>query len=160
MQSFPSSDLCDKRLHDMRGITGRQFFLRAFRCFPDSLHGGKIFRQINPCLLFKFPHNSLYKPLIKVIAAQMVVARSSQHFYDSFADLDNGHVKGTSAQVIDHDLLWLAVVQAIGKRSTRRLVNNTLNIKSCNSACVFCRLSLDIIKICRHCNDRFRHFFS
>ena len=120
----------------------------------------KSFRQIDPCLLLELPHDPLYKPLIKVIAAQMVVAGRGQHLYDALADLDNGHVEGTSAQVIDHDLLWLAVVQAIGKRGARRLVDDTLHIQPRDPACVFCRLSLDIVKICRHRDDGFRHLFS
>ena len=159
MQRF-SFDLSDKRLHDMSSITGRKFFLRTFRSFPYPLHSGEILCQIDTCLILELPHDPLYKPLIKIITAQVVISGRGQHLYDALADLDNGYIECTASQIINHDLLGLAVVQAIGKSGARRLVDDTLHIQPRDPACIFCRLSLDIVKICRHRDNGFRHLFS
>ena len=52
---------------------------------------------------------------VKIIAPQMVVAAGGEDFDDAITDLDDGHVKGTAAQVVDHDLLGCTMIQAVGQ---------------------------------------------
>jgi hypothetical protein len=40
------------------------------------------------------------------------------------------------------------------------LIDNSFNIKTSNSTCVFCRLSLSIVKVCWNSNHCFRDFFT
>ena len=159
MQRF-TFDLRDKRLHDMRGLAGRKLFLRTFRRLADPLHSRKILRQIYAGLLLKLPHDPLHKTLVKIVAAQMVVSGSGKHFYNALANLDNRYIKCPATKIVNHNLLRLAVIQSVGKSGARRLVDDTLHIQPRDPACIFCRLSLDIVKICRHRDNGFRHLFS
>ena len=45
----------------------------------------------------------------------MVVAAGGEDFNDAITDLDDGHVKGAAAQVVDHDLLGRTVIQAVSQ---------------------------------------------
>ena len=80
-----------------------------------------------------------------------------KNLYDAVADLDDGHIKGTAAQIVYHDLLFLFVVKTICQCRRRRLVNNTLYLQTGNFACVFCSLTLSVIEICGNRNDCFSH---
>ena len=65
---------------------------------------------------------------VKIITAQVIVARRRKHLDDTLADLNDRNIKRAAAQVINHHLLRLPVVQPIGKRRAGRLVDNALDI--------------------------------
>ena len=60
----------------------------------------------------------------------MGITGGSQHLDDAVADVQNGHIKGTAAQVVNHDLLLAFLVQAIGQSSGSRLVDNPLHVQT------------------------------
>ena len=55
----------------------------------------------------------IHDPGIEVIAAQVVIAVGGKDLDDAVTNLDNGNIKGTAAQVIDHDLLLGAIIKAV-----------------------------------------------
>ena len=83
----------------------------------------------------------------------MVVARRGQHFDHARRDVKDRHVERTAAQIIDHDFLVFLAVNAVGKRGSRRLINNTLDIEPSNFAGVLGGLALGVGKIGRHGDD-------
>ena len=87
----------------------------------------------------------------------MVVAGCRQNLNDIVADLDDGHVERTSAQIVNHDFLCFPVVKAVGKSGAGRLVDDTLHIEACNPSRVLRRLPLHIIKIGRDSDDCSSH---
>ena len=95
-------------------LRGGQFLLGLFRRFPHTLHGGGIPAEIHMVFTLEFRHQEIGNAVVKVVTAQVVVTPGGQHFDDTLANFDNGHIEGTAAQIIDHDLLGRAVVQTVG----------------------------------------------
>src|SRR5699024_3588841 len=91
--------------------------------------------------------------LVIVVAAQMVVAAGGKDLYHAVADLDQRYVKGAAAQVVDHDLLGAAVVQAVGQRGGRGLVDDAADFQPGNAAGVLGGLALGVIEVGRHGDD-------
>ena len=90
----------------------------------------------------------------------MVISGCRENLYDSFPDLYDRYVERSAAQIVHHNFLRFSMIQSVREGRAGRLIDNTLHIKSGNPSCVFCRLSLDIIEICRYCDNCFCHFFS
>ena len=76
----------------------------------------------------------------------MGIAVGCQNFDHAVADLDNGNIEGTAAQVIYHDLLLFFIVQAVSKGSRRRLVDNTLYVKAGDPSGVLRCLTLRVVE--------------
>ena len=128
-------------------LRGGQFLLGLFRRFPHTLHGGGIPAEIHMVFTFEFGHQEIGHAVVKVVAAQVVVAAGGQHFDDTLANFNDGHVKGTAAQIIDHDLLGRAVVQTVGQSRTGGLVDDAQYVQTSNLARVLGGLALDVIEI-------------
>ena len=69
-------------------------------------------------------------PGIKIIAAQMIISGSGQHFDHAIADLDDGHIKCSAAQIIYHDFLGFSMIQTVGKSCTGGLIDDPQHIPS------------------------------
>ena len=137
-----------------------QFFLCLFCCFVNPLHGRNILAGIHTVFPAQFIDQIIDDPGIEIIATQVVVAVGGKHLNHTVTDLNNGHVKGAAAQVIDHDLLCSAVIQTIGKGRRGRFVDNSLYIQSCNTTGILGCLPLDIIEVSRNSNNGIGHFLA
>ena len=94
-------------------------------------------------------NHPIHDALIEVVAAQAVVAGGCKHFLHAVAHLDDGDIERTAAEVIHHDLLLVALVDAIGQSRGRRLVDDTLYIQARDLAGVLGRLALCVGEVCR-----------
>ena len=74
----------------------------------------------------------------------MVVARRGQHLDHAGRDIENGHVERAAAEIIDHDLLRLLLIDAVGKGGCRRLVDDALDVQPRDLARVLRRLPLRV----------------
>ena len=90
----------------------------------------------------------------------MCITIGSFYFKDAFTELQDGDVKGTTAQVIDGDRLILFLVQAIGQRSGRRLVDDTQYFQSGDLPGVLGCLALGIVKVGRYGYDCLRNLLA
>ena len=132
----------DKRQVDLARSHAGQFDLCLFCRFLQSLHRHLVAGEINSALLFKGADHPIDDALIKIVAAQTVVASSCKNLLNTVAHLDDGNVECTAAEVIHHDLLLFALVDAIGQSSCGRFIDNALYIKTGNLAGIFCSLTL------------------
>ena len=139
--------------------TGKLFFSLFSRLF-QTLHSHLIAGKVNAFRAFKFIDHILGQLVIKVIAAQMVITGSCQYFDNAVADFDNGNIECTSAQVINHDLLFIFIIKTIGQSCGCRLVDNTLYIKTGNLTGILCSLSLSIVEVSRYGNNSFADLFT
>ena len=148
---------CNKRNIDFSCCNAGQFDLCLFCLILQTLHSGLITGEVNTLVIFK----ALYKPindfLVKVIAAEMVITGCSKNFLYSFAHFNNRHIESTAAEVIYHYFLFIFFVYAIRKSSSCRLVDNTLNIQSCDFAGILRCLTLCVGKVSRNGNDSLRY---
>ena len=83
----------------------------------------------------------------------MGIAVGGQNFGDAVAHLDDGDIEGAAAQVIDHDLLVVFLIDAVGQRSSGRLVDDTLDVQAGNGACVLGSLTLAVVEVCGDGDD-------
>ena len=129
------------------GHTG-QLNLCLFSSFLQTLHRHLIAGQVYAGLHLEGAYQPIHDALVEVVAAQTVVTSGCQNFLHTVAHLDDGHIEGTAAQVIHHDLLLFALVDAIGQCSCGRFVDDTLDIQTGNLACVLGCLTLCVGEIC------------
>ena len=72
----------------------------------------------------------------------------------AIAHFQHRHVEGAAAQVKDQNGFIGLLLQAIGQRGSRRLIDDALDIQAGNFACVFGRLALCVVEIGRHRDHR------
>ena len=150
----------DKGKVDVRCGGGRKLLFRFLSSLFQSLKSHLVIGEIHALRPLELSQHIVGDLLIKIVAAQLVVAGCRQHFNYAVADLNNGHVERTAAQVINHDLLLFFIVQAISQGCRRRLVDNTLYIQTSDFTGVFSGLTLSVIKIGRNRDDCLRHFLA
>ena len=147
----------DVRQVDVRARHAGQLDLRLLGSFLQALHGHAVAREVDAFALLELLHEVVGDALVKVIAAEAVVAGRGQHFDDAVADLQHGDVERAAAEVVDHDLLVGLLIEAVGQRGRRRLVDDTLDVEAGNLAGVLRRLALRVGEVGRHGDDGFGH---
>ena len=131
-----------------------QLDLGLFRSLLQTLHGGLVAGQVDALGLLEFCNQIIHDALIKIVAAQMGVAGGGQNLYHAVADVQNGHIEGAAAQVIDHDFLLGFLVHAIGQRRRGRLVDDPLDIQTGDLAGILGCLTLRVVEISGNGDDR------
>ena len=95
--------------------------------------------------LLELVDHVVHEALIEVVAAQTVVAVGRQHFKDAVGNFKDGDIEGTAAEVVDHDLaVFLLLIEAVGKRCRRGLVDDTKHIEARDLTRVLGRLTLGV----------------
>ena len=85
----------------------------------------------------------------------MGVAVGGKHFNDAVADIEDRHVERAAAEVVDHDLLLVFFIDAVGHSSGRRLVDDTLDLEAGDLAGILGCLTLRVVEVRRNGDDRF-----
>src|SRR3990167_9587794 len=89
---------------------------------------------------------------VKIIAAEMRIAVRCFHLKNSVSKLKHSDVKCTTTKIVDYDCVSMRFIKSVSQRCRGRLIKNTLDFESCDLACLFCCLTLSIVKICRNSN--------
>ena len=144
----------DKRQVHLRGRHARKLNLRFLSRFLQTLHGHFIRREVNAVFLLEGVSHILNHTVVKIVAAQAVVAGSCQNLLHTVAHLDDGNVEGTAAEIIHDDLLVVFLVDAISQRRCGRLVDDTFNIKTSNASRIFGCLPLRVCEVGRNGDNR------
>ena len=74
-------------------------------------------------------------------------------FDDTVADLDDRYIEGTAAEIVYKDLLLFFIVETISQGGCRRLVDDTLDIETCNLAGILGSLPLGIVEVSGNRDD-------
>ena len=137
-----------------RGLRhGRKLDLCLLCRLAHALHGDRVAGEVDFILALKFRDKVVHDGLIKIVAAEMVIARRGEHFDHARGNVQNRHVERAAAEVIDHDLLALLFVNAVGQRCRRGLVDDALNIQPRDFARILRGLPLRVGKIRRDGDD-------
>jgi len=150
----------DERKVDIGCGCGRKLFFCLLSRFFQSLKGHLVSGKIYAFCFLEFINQPLCHSVIKVVTAQTCIAVGSENFNYAVADLDDGYIERTAAQIIYHNLLLFFIVKTVGQRCRRRLVDDTFYIQSCNSSGIFRSLTLSIVKVGRNRDNGLRYFFS
>ena len=143
----------DERQVDVGGLRAGQLLLGLLSGLFQTLHGHLVAGEVDALFGLELADHPVHDLLVEVIAAQVGVAVGGQNLDDAVADVDDGDIEGTAAQVVDHDLLLGLIVQAVGQGCRCGLVDNTLDFEACDLAGVLGRLTLGVIEICGNSDD-------
>jgi hypothetical protein len=95
-------------------------------------------------------------PLVDVVAAEVRVTVGAHDVDDLVAHLEDRDVERTATEVVDRDEVVLGLVEAIRQRRCRRLVHDSLHVESGDLAGILGSLTLRVIEVRGHGDDRFR----
>ena len=138
---------------DVRRCNARKLNLSLFRCFLKSLHSHLIAAKINSTRLFELINDPVHNSLVKVVAAEVVVTCRCKNLLNAVAHLDDGNIECTAAEVINHNLLVVFLINTVSKSCGCRLVDDSLNLKAGNVTCVLCCLTLSVGEVSRNCDN-------
>ncbi|SVK47015.1 NAD-specific glutamate dehydrogenase [Acinetobacter baumannii] len=146
-------------------LSGRQFNLRFLGGFFQTLHRQRIVTQIDALIFLELFHQVVDQTAVEVFAAQVGVTVGRQHFEGFFAvnvvDFDDGDIESTAAQVINRDgAVADFFVQAVGQGRRGRFVDDALDFQTRDAAGVFSRLTLGVVEVSRHGDNRFSDRFT
>ena len=146
--------LRQKRQRDLRAHLAAQFALGLFRRLANAEHRRLVPLQIYLFRALKLVGQIIRQPLVEVVAAEVVVAAGRQHLDHAVADLDERNVKCAAAEVVNQNLLRLSVVEAVGERRRRRLVDDAQHVQPRDAPRVARSLTLAVREIRRNGDDR------
>ena len=142
---------------DVGGGHAGQLDLGLLSSLLQALHGNLVAGEVHIVGALELADHPLHNALIEVIAAQTVVACGGQNLDNAVINVQNGHVEGTAAQVIDHDLLGLLLIHTVGKSGCGRLVDDTLHVQTGDLAGVLGGLTLGVGKVSGNGDDSLRN---
>ena len=120
----------------------------------QTLHGHLVAAQVDAVGALELADQILHDALVEVVAAQTVVAGGGQHLDDAVVDLQNGHIEGTAAQIVDHDLLGLLLIHAVGQRGGGGLVDDALHVQTGDLTGILGGLPLGVGEVGGNGDDR------
>ncbi len=143
----------DKRQVDGRGGHAGKLDFRFFGGFLQALHRHFVAGKVDPVFLFEVLDHPVDDALVKIVAAQAVVAGGREDLLHAVAHLDDGDVERAAAQIVNHHFLVFALVYAVGKRGGCRLVDDALDVEAGDLSGVLRRLALGVREVGGHRDD-------
>ena len=140
---------------DVGGGHAGQLNLRLFGRVLESLHHHFVAAQIHAVFTLEPIGHPVDDALVEIVAAQPRVAVGGQHLENAVRNFQDRHIESTAAQVKDHNGLIFFLVHAVSQRRGGRLVDNPLDIKAGDLACVLGGLPLCVREVSRHGDDGF-----
>ena len=125
------------------GLAVREIPFRLDDGLADFLDA---FRRLRP------PHlgqHAVHQQQVDVVAAQVRVAAGRQHLEDAVFDAKNRDVERAAAEVVDGDEPGVALVEAVGERRRRRLVDDAQDVEAGDAAGVARRRALRVVEVRR-----------
>ncbi len=155
LQVLRTSRVCsDKRQVDVSICATGQLALCFFSRFLQALQRHRISLQVNAVSRFEFRCHPVDDDVIEVIATQVCITIGSHHFACAFAQVQDGDIECTATQVVNGNLLVLLLVHAVCQRCCSRLVDDTLDLQTCDTTGIFRCLTLAVVEVCRNRDDR------
>ena len=111
-------------------IVVRQLALGLLRGLLQPLERHLVLREVDPLVLLELRDDPLDHALVEVVAAEVGVAVRGLDLDDALAHLEDRDVEGAAAEVVDGDRLVLLLVEAVGERRRRRLVDDAQDLEA------------------------------
>ena len=132
---------------------GRQLHLGLLRRFLQTLKGHPVLAEVDPLVGLKRFDDPLDDPLVEVVASEMRIAVGRLDLDDALTDFKDGDVEGASAEVIHRYRLVLLLVEAVGERGRRWLVDDPHHLESGDLSGILGRLPLGVVEVRGHGDD-------
>ena len=111
-------------------MRGRELDLRLLRRFLEALQGHAVLAQVDALVALELVDQPVDDHLVEVVAAEVGVAIGRLHLEDALADLQDGDVEGAAAEVVDGDRLFALLVETVGERCGRGLVDDAKHLEA------------------------------
>ncbi len=131
----------------------RQLDLGGLGGFLEPLQRELVAAQVDALLLLELVGEIVDETHVEVFAAQEGVAIGRLHLEHAVADLQDRHVEGAAAEVIDRDHAGLLLVEPIGERGRGRLVDDAQHFEAGDLAGILGGLALGVVEIGRNRDD-------
>ncbi len=146
----------DERQVDVRLRHAGELDLRFLRCFLQALCRHLVLREVDAILFLERLDHPVHDLLIEVIAAEVRIAVRREDFKRAVGEVEDGDIERAAAEVEHENRLVLILVEAVGERRCRRLVDDAHDVETRDLARVLRRLALAVVEVRRHRDDRLR----
>ena len=151
----------DERQVDLGLLGARQLDLGLFGGFLQTLQRKLVLAQVDAVLSAELACEVIDKPHVEVFAAKERVAVGGLNLEDAVADFQDRNIEGAAAEVVNRDGLGLfLLVEAVGQRCRRGLVDDAQNLKPRDLARVLGCLALGVVEVSWNGDDRFLHLLA
>ena len=103
--------------------------------------------DIDAALSLELTDEEVLKLEIEVFTSESGVSVGGLHLEDTSRDLEDGDIESSTTEIIDSDDLAISLVHAEGKSGSRRLIDDTLDLKVSDLASVLGGLPLRVIEV-------------
>ena len=139
---------------DVGGGHAGQLDLGLLGSLLQALHGDLVAAEVHAVGALELADHPLHDALVEVVAAETVVAGGGQNFDHAVVDVEDGDIERAATEVVDHDLLALLLIHAVGEGGSGRLVDDTLDLKTGDLAGVLGGLTLRVGEVRGDGDDR------
>ena len=151
----------DERQVDVRRHRARQLHLGLLRGFLEALECHRVLGEVDALVALELADDPVDHALVEVVAAEVRVAVRRLHLELARAfdvvQLEDRDVVRAAAEIEDGDLLVLLLVETVGERRGRGLVDDAQHVEAGDLAGVLRGLALRVVEIRRHGDDRLGH---
>ena len=153
-QSLLEVDAVDEAFNeDLNLLDGGKVSLCFLNLGLELLESAGVSLDVNTVLLLERLAEMIGDTLIEIFTTEMGITSSGEHLKDTVIDSKDGHIKGTTTEIEDNDVLLVLFVEAISDGSGGRLVDDTEDLETSDSASILGSLSLGIVEVSGHGDD-------
>ncbi|EMS95236.1 putative NAD-specific glutamate dehydrogenase [Agrobacterium tumefaciens str. Cherry 2E-2-2] len=150
----------DERQVNFGLLRGRKFDLRLFRSFLEALQSELVVLQVYALILLELAGQIFDQTHVKVFTAKEGIAIGGLHFEDAVADFQNGNIEGAAAKVVNGNRLAVLLVETVSKRCRSRLVDDTQDVQTGDTAGILGCLTLGVVEVGRNGDDGLLDLFA
>lgn len=112
-------------------------------------HGAEVLGDVCASLLLVLLGEVFDDTVVEIFTTKMGVTGGSQDLEDTVVDGEEGHIEGSTTEIVDDDLgLSTLLVETVGDGGSGRLVDDTKDLETSNSAGILGSLALSVVEVC------------
>ena len=144
----------DERQVDLRLGDRRQLHLRLLGRLEQPLQRLRVVAQVDAVVALELVGQVVDEPAVEVVAAQVGVAGGGADLDHAVADVEDADVERAAAEVEDQHGLVVLLVQPVGQRRGRRLVDDAQHLQPGDPAGVLGGVALRVVEVRRNGDHR------
>ena len=139
---------------DVGTLGRRELLLGLFAGLLEPLQGHRVFAEIDALLLLELIGHVIDQGLVEVVAAEVGVAVGADHPEHAVGHLEHRDVERAAAEVEHHDRFLRLLVEAVGERRRRGLVDDPHHLQARDLTGILGGLPLGVVEIRRDSDHR------
>ena len=145
---------CDVWQVDFGRCRARQLNLSLLSCLLQTLHSHRILAEIYAFLSLEAISQPVDDYLVEVITTQVSITIGRKYLEYAATELKDRDIECTTTQVEYGNLhILVSLVNTVSQSCGCRLINDTLNVQTCNLTSLLSCLTLRVREVSRNCDD-------